>query len=293
MSRSGEREWLGDDLDMLLQQLGGELESAVELTGTVSSRQRKAVFRVNLKDGRVFKARRFKTLERCRSVIELMPILEEFPFPRIVASSGLSAIEEWIEGTPVQLGDVTAEQARRAGTVLGQLHTVASLPPNLLAQMPDLEWHSSRISAHLAVLVESGGLPSAVASRLQTLAEESRPTTFSAGLVHGDFCADNFVISTDGELCVIDNESLHIDALDYDLARCWSLWPMSRQVRQAFTAGYEYYRSLETVTAYADFWSIRALCKTAHSKVRHHKPCAQAMEALIRVGKREMPWGRP
>jgi Ser/Thr protein kinase RdoA (MazF antagonist) len=279
--------WLGDDLESLLRQLGGEIESVEELTRLVSAQQRKASFKLTLKDGRLFKARRFKP-ESHSAVIALAPLLDKFNFSRIVATCGKVAIAQWISGTAMGPDSVTDEQAHSAGVLLARVHTITDLPADLLDRVPDVRWYTNKTSRYLAALVDRGALESALAKRIAEIAVARQPDNFEAGLIHGDFCADNMVISDDGEIYVIDNESLALRALDYDVARCWSRWPMAGGLRQAFAEGYERYRSLHAFNAHVEFWAINAFALTAHVHVNHHKPCQPALRALERISRGDM-----
>jgi hypothetical protein len=275
--------WFGDDLHELVNVLGGEVQSARELTRLVSARQRKASFRLDFADGRRCKARRFRTAESASSALALSPLLEALPFSRILVARGLVAVEQWIEGIPLQPGDVSVEQAQVAGALLGRVHAITGLPADLLAHVPGGNWHADSIDAHLQELVAAGVLATAAAARLHAAAMANQPGRLAIGLVHGDFCADNIVVDCEGELFVVDNESLHLGALDYDLARCWVRWPMSESLRAAFAGGYRSVRGLEGFTLHATFWAIKALSQSIAVHLRHNKRCEPALEALLRI----------
>jgi len=284
--------WLGDDLAELMKQIGGELESAEELTVLVSPRQRKASFKLTLLDGRVFKARRMKSSTRWASVVALSPLVENMPFAGVIAAHGMSCIEQWIPGTPLRAESVTPDQARRAGEVLGRLHTTSLPSPELLKTAPDGSWYRNRLDRHLAALVVRGALGHATARRIFTSAVEHQPATFEIGLIHGDFSADNIVIKDDGEIAVIDNESLRLAALDFDLARCRTRWPMTEVIAGAFVDGYQCYRSPETAGADKTFWEICALALTAYAQTNHNKPAGPVLDELRRLDRPNMPGWR-
>lgn len=273
----------GDDLHELVTALGGEVRSARELTRLVSARQRKASFRLDFADGRRCKARRFRTAESASSVLALSPLLEALPFSRILLARGLVAVEQWIEGVPMRLGEVSVEQAQVAGALLGQVHAITKLPADLLAQVPAANSYADSIDPYLQELVVAGALEKATAARLHEAAIANQPGCLAIGLVHGDFCADNIVVDGEGDLFVVDNESLHLGALDYDLARCWARWPMSESVRAAFAGGYRSVRGLDDFTLHGTFWAIKALSQSIAVHLRHNKPCEPALEALLRM----------
>ena len=127
-------ERIGDDLQVLVQQLGSKISAVEELTRLTSVRQRKASFKLTLKDGRQFKARRFKTIDDWLSVLTLSPLLEDLHFSSIIAAHGLATIEEWIAGSPLAIKDVTERQTQWAGALLGRLHSITEMPAELLAR---------------------------------------------------------------------------------------------------------------------------------------------------------------
>jgi thiamine kinase-like enzyme len=88
------------------------------------------------------------------------------------------------------------------------------------------------------------------------------------------------VVTPEGQVVVIDNEGLRVGPLDYDLARCWSRWPMTGTQRQAFCDGYRQYRSLETFQAHRQFWAIRAMSQSLSVHLKHGKENPQALAAL-------------
>ena len=276
--------WFGDDLELLVKMLAGEVQSARELTRLVSDRQRKASFHLEFTDGRQFKARRYRTAAAISSAVALSPLLAALPFSRVLVNRGLVALEQWIEGTPLSPAAVSAEQARAAGALLGRIHCIADLPTDLPAQMPAGNWYADNIGAHLQELVAAGALTASVAARLHRAASANRPERLDRGLVHGDFCADNIVVDGSGGLFVVDNESLQLAALDYDLARCWARWPMSQSQRIAFAEGYRGFRGLGAFAAHATFWAIQALSQSIAVHLRHNKPCEAALAALRQIG---------
>ncbi len=275
--------WFGDDLHDLVKALGGEVQFARELTRLVSTRQRKASFRLDLADGRRCKARRFRTAEGAAAALALAPLLEALPFSRILVARGLVTVEQWIEGVPLRPGDVSVEQAQVAGALLGRVHAITALPADLLAQVPGGNWYADSIDVHLQELVAAGVLATAPAARLHEAAMANQPGRLAIGLVHGDFCADNIVVDGEGDLFVVDNESLHLGALDYDLARCWVRWPMSESLRAAFAGGYRSVRGLEGFSRHATFWAIKALSQSIAVHLRHNSRCEPALAALLRM----------
>lgn len=275
--------WFGNDLQILVRQLGIEIDSAEEITCLTSARQRKASFKLTLTDGRLFKARRFRTLDRFSSAVALAPFIEDLHFSRIVAAHGMASIEQWIAGSPLSADAVSERQANWAGALLGQLHTITDLPPDLLARAPAGSWYNNKINTHLTALVARGALEPALAEKIFELALERQPATFDVGLIHGDFCADNMVISDNGEIFVVDNESLGLGAFDYDIARCLTRWPMNEALRKAFVEGYQRHRSLQVFSSHLEFWAIKALSLTVYVHFNHNRSCEPSLAALKQI----------
>ena len=275
----------GDDLQALLDQLGGEIESALELTRLVSTSPRKASFKLTLRDGRQVKARRHRTADSFSSVVALLPLLEPLPFSRCIAGAGRVTIEQWVEGIPLAVQGVSAARAREAGDLLGRVHTTTDLPGSLLAQLPTGNWYADSIGTHLQELVAAGALSSPQGATLLAMAHASQPASFDTGLIHGDFCADNMVVDGSGRVFVVDNESLQLGALDFDLARCWARWPMSPESRSAFTVGYARHRALDGLAAHARFWAIKALSQSIAVHLRYDRSCHNALDALLMIAR--------
>jgi Ser/Thr protein kinase RdoA (MazF antagonist) len=274
----------GDDLDVLLKDIDAEVVGAEELTRLVSRRQRKAVFKLELADGRLLKARRYKASQEAVIAAALTRFLDHRHYSRVQAALGTTTLEDWIPGSLLTPEAVTPEQAHRAGELLGQLHRTSGLPGPETSPVPTIEVHTALMEQHLAALVAQGALDESIATRICELAERTKPREFQTGLIHGDFCAENMILGPTGELVLIDNESLCVGALDFDVARAWCRWPMTRANRRAFTAGYTQYRELESFSLHGKFWALRALLMSAYVQLKHERPCQPVLEALQRLG---------
>lgn len=275
------------DLDELVAGLDGEIASAQELTQLTSERQRRASFKLTFTDGRLYKARLHASTESGSLVARLSPLLRDLPFAQVIAVKGRTTIEEWIEGVPLQTPEVTDEQAYRAGSLLGSLHTLTAIPAGLVADPPDVDWHLRQMETHLAAISGHLADESQLCKSLVELARRHRPDTLEAGLIHVDFSADNIVVTGQGDLVVIDNEHLQVGALEYDLARCWSRWPMSASRRQAFRKGYHQHRSLGQFMANQQFWAIGALSLSLLVHLEHGRANQAALDALHRLARGE------
>ena len=75
-------------------------------------------------------------------------------------------------------------------------------------------------------LVELGALAPDAAGMLLAAARGNAPTDPAVGLIHGDFCPENIVLRAPNMPAVVDNETLAIDVVPYDLGRTWHRWLM-------------------------------------------------------------------
>jgi Ser/Thr protein kinase RdoA (MazF antagonist) len=212
---------------------------AVEPIGRlVSPLSARAAFKLRLADGSLLKARRLESEQRCATLADLAPLLEGLPFNRALAFRGAALLEQWIPGRPFADADATPQRLAEAGALLGRLHRLqlpATPRPATKATPARL---LRKVEAQLHQLSELALLSADDVSTLLVEAGRCLPETLETGLVHHDFCAENLIISADGDLCVVDNEDLRVGPLDADLARTFLRWPMNSTQRAAFLSGY-------------------------------------------------------
>ena len=115
----------------------------------------------------------------------------------------------------------------------------------------------------LAALVRAGRVDSDTAKRLATAVRERDPGSAVIGIVHGDFCGENFVIDGAGRLRVIDNESLELAPLARDLARAWSRWPLPESAWRRFLSAYRAAGGARAEAAELSLWKLRNLVRSA------------------------------
>jgi hypothetical protein len=76
------------------------------------------------------------------------------------------------------------------------------------------------------------------------------------------------LIDGSGRLRVIDNERLRVDALGFDVGRCWYRWALPPRAwegfRSAYAAGMPFSEPLE----HFGFWSLVAVVKSAALRSR-------------------------
>jgi len=274
---------LGPDLHHLLTHFGSPVKLLDEVTSLRSQRQRKASFKITLANGQTIKARRFVSVEKRVRYCDLSSLLADLPFARILAAEGKATLEEWVDGVPLEAAHVTAEQAYRLGNLMGKIHSLSAIPEPYRSDVPGPDHYLAKISERLSTL--SVHFPGKIStfSALEHLAARHKPENFQTGLIHADFCPQNIVMTPDGAIVLVDNEHLRMGALDYDLARCWVRWDITRQQQRPFCEGYRRHRGTERFTRDQLFWAISALTLSAKVHLKHgraNKAVARALERL-------------
>jgi thiamine kinase-like enzyme len=93
------------------------------------------------------------------------------------------------------------------------------------------------------------------------------------------------VVTDDGMLYIVDNERMSIGALDFDLARSWSRWPMNESQRGIFCSSYEEHRNLDKFIEHELFWAILSLARTARIHARYNKVNQLALDQLCEISR--------
>lgn len=272
------------DLQLLLDALAVKIEAAQEITQLRSATQKKAVYKLTLTDGRILKARRHQSERHRLRVSSLMPLLSDLPLARVVAERGKVTLEEWVEGAALGDGGISREQIYAAGEILGLMHGKHRGELPVAAEESDAGWHLEKIRIHLETVVSSGSLTLEEAREIVTIADQCRPEMIETGVIHGDYCAENIVLTPAGELTLVDNEAVRVGPLDYDIARSWCRWPMVASQREAFADGYQRNRPMDRFYSHQRFWAIRALALSMNVHAKHGKPKQIVLDALLRLG---------
>ena len=289
---------LGADLWALVAGLDAPLVAARILTSLPSPVMTHASFRLRLANGRTVKGRRVETPDQAQRIAELLPRLGSRHFPRVLARHGCALLETWIPGTALARVAVGARVYRRCGRILGSIHITR--PPDRMVTWPRSVVHLlATAERQLAQLEGLGALSPASARRALRHLRDAVPDDITVGIIHRDFCAENIVLTPTRSLHVVDNETIRIDAPEWDLARTWYRWPMTPPQREAFLTGYRSRRDPTSFVRHFPFWSIAALVDTALFRLRARTPAAalpvRRLAALLRQleQKRGTPAGRP
>jgi hypothetical protein len=258
LAAGASRAALGDDLASLLAELPVRIESVTPVTSLAARNSRRASFRIALDDGTALKGRRFDSRFEAERFFRLTRHLALPQIPAATAQRGTAAIEPWVEGTKLAEAAIGPDECRGLGALLSTVH-VAPAPAG---SEHDIEVaraeRQNRLAANLDRLAETRCIDGAFADRIRRGAGPM-PAESTIGLIHGDFCPENFVRTESGRIIAVDNETLRFEALDYDLARTWYRWRMDGAQARAFLDGYRSKRPSDAFLRHFPYWAICAL----------------------------------
>lgn len=222
----------------------------------------RSLYRIVLESGRSIKARRLDDETTARQLFE---IRRELPvaFAPAFCRCGRVLLEDWIEGD--ELGDDCPSDAQlaEAGALLAQLHARPALAGEaLLGWRSTHDWRK-RTEQGLESLLAAEAIDAGAARAIGAALMRLDPQRAIVGLVHSDFCGENMVIDGAGRLRVIDNERLRVDALGFDLGRCWYRWGLPPRAWERFSSAYAAGLPLCEPLEHLGFWSLVVLVKSA------------------------------
>lgn len=258
---------LGSDLETLVQALGTQVARVTTLTSLPSLGNPRASYRFDLVDGRVVKGRRVEKSVQVDHMLQILPCLDARSFPRLLAHQGRAILEEWVNGEPLNGIEIGPETFARCGSIFAGVHTgSASTAPCTREQRADT--YLDALQRRLFKLVSRGYLRRRTAAEAFDLADTFAPSAVAIDFVHGDYCADNVILTATGRPVCVDNEALSTGSCDYDLARTWYRWPMQRTAVEAFLQGYEQHRDPEGFIQHFPFWAVAVLVDSAYFRLR-------------------------
>jgi Phosphotransferase enzyme family len=251
---------LDPELSELVAEVGIPLVGATLLTRWWSPLHPRAAWQLRFADQRVLKGVRFDSPAAADRVEYLLGLLGDRYFPRIVSRRGPAMLFQWIEGAPFGSDRWRADSLRQCGFLHGWIH--AHAPVGAAAPGSTRDWGAG-LDAAAETLAKLGMLARAEAGELIGQARVYLPPTAATGITHGDLCAENLIVQQSDRLYLIDNETLEVNALDYDLARTWYRWPMRRDQWTAYGEGYSEHRGLADFDAHFRYWSVLVLLEAA------------------------------
>jgi hypothetical protein len=281
---------LGSDLWAIVTAIGVVIE-AVPVTTIRWSGSPRASFRLTLADGQVLKGRRLRAPTDVTRVARLSALLDPGYFPPVLAYRGCALLTRWIPGRPGSTGAWTPTRLRACGRLQAAIHRLHVSTELAALLPPPVDW-AERLDGWLGELVGAGAVGTREAREIHHLAALSAPATTSTGVCHTDFCGDNIIITDVGRICVVDNEGLTLDSHEFDLARTWYRWPMTRTQQRAYAEGYGAHDHSARFADHFLHWALMAVLDSAAYRIRAHAasarvPLARLTELLHTHGRNE------
>jgi aminoglycoside phosphotransferase (APT) family kinase protein len=237
-------------------------------------KSRRRAYRAILADGSSLKVRCFESDE---AAARLAAVRKHVPpeFAPVVACDGDILLERWIHGGDIPPADAIS-RAADIGAILGRLHAT-SFPES--GRVVPTQRRADEAIAHLRQLASAGAISSTVGAALEADIRRTDPHESPQTVVHRDYCPENFVVDGGGDLHVIDNEWIDLDAPGVDLARTWSRWPMTDETWRRLVTGYASTASIDPGPL--RFWKI--VMAAAGAAIRLAAPPEDLMEPIGRL----------
>jgi aminoglycoside phosphotransferase (APT) family kinase protein len=253
---------IGPELSSVSAGVGVPLVSMIPLTRWPSAVRRRGAWRLRFADGSVLKGVLFDSPAAADRVELILRALGDRHFPQVLARGGAAMLLPWVEQRAFSNHPFGPAELRRCAQVQGWMHSLdAAHLSGAGADTTESWW--TRLEAASEHLEQQGGRLSTDARRLLVLAREHSPTRTARGIVHGDLCAENIVVQSPERLFVVDNETLHVAAPDYDLARTWYRWPMLAADWRRYLSAYAEQRSPAQFEAHFVYWAALVLIESA------------------------------
>jgi Ser/Thr protein kinase RdoA (MazF antagonist) len=255
------------DVTRALGELDLEPVSFTPIGGYPRWRRGRVTYRVDLAGGEVVKVRR---VTRPRTSLGAAALLRALDDPDLAAprfAAGRVTIEDWVDGVAVATDDPDGTHVDAAADLLARLHARTALPDRRFQRIGATAPLRVKTERRLAVLQDAGVASVAEVRRLVATLDTELPDRAARGPVHGDLCAENLVVTPDGQVVSIDNERVRIDFLDYDLARTWVRWPMPAVSYERFERRYASSGRTPPATPEAMAWRVCAATKSAFTRL--------------------------
>lgn len=277
-------ETLGPDFAALIRTINSKLVDVVRLTQLPSSDDARGCYRLQFADGRRFKYRRMPSARRAETLHRLLNHLSSPHIPRILARHGTGLLIEYVEGRRLHRRDQHAQFLEWCGGIQGQIHAADAAALCLTSSSP-VSVEASELEGRIDELVRRRSIERAMGDDLLALATSPSSQLVvegHVGVIHRDFCAENLLLAPSGRIHLVDNESIDVGPLDYDLARTWYRWPMGQQERTAFWEGYGRYRDPESFASSFAYWAVTVLVESCLFRLEIRTP--KAVVPLRRLG---------
>ena len=264
----------------LLARLGAEAVAAESITTLHLQGSPRFAYRVTLADGRTVKLRRPSRPERAARAWELLEAIGDARFAMVILREGNLAVEEWIDGTPLDARPPRPEHVASAAAFLAALHRVRIDGIDVGRVVATTAMRDATCS-RLEGLRQYALLAGEEESRLSIAVRRLAPATARIGITHNDLCGENLVVDTSGTLRVVDNEDVAPGFVDFDLARTWYRWELEPTAWEHFLARYVTEGGTRPEPSVFEFWKIAAVAKSAVVRLAASPP--QREHALSRL----------
>jgi thiamine kinase-like enzyme len=245
-----------------LDQFSLQARSWRRLSTIRAAQYKRSVFRVDLEDGRILKARH---VEDEATAQQLFEIRQDAPsgFAPALHCHGAVLLETWIEGEDLARIPATARHLTEAGTLLACLHCVPQVLGRPMPMMQSTRAEREKAEQARSRLAADGHLHHAEAKGIGSALEQLDPKHALVGFVHTDFCGENMVVDSAGRLHVIDNERMGLGALGLDVARTWYRWMLPPPAWECFHVNYRVRMPHQDALLHFAFWALVATLKSA------------------------------
>ena len=137
--------------------------------------------------------------------------------PKLVARHHRDLWLEYIEGTPVDVGDPRLPDDF-AALLAALYNSAASVSPTQGSYAPEA------VSLDVDLLSRAGCIARSTAERVTAMLADLAPSSLWTGLDHTDLLVKNMLRRADGRLCLIDIESIIPEALGTGFAKACIRW---------------------------------------------------------------------
>jgi aminoglycoside phosphotransferase (APT) family kinase protein len=245
-----------------LDQFGMRARSWQCLSTIRAAEYERRVYRLDLKGGRVLKARRLEDEATARRLFEIRQMAPA-GFAPVLHCHGAVMLEAWIEGEELAQRPATTRHLIEAATLLACLHATPHVSGRRLPATQSTAAEREMAEQARWRLAADGRLALAECDGIGTALQQLDPKQALLGLVHTDFCGENMVIDPDGRLHIIDNERMDLGALGLDVARTWYRWTLPPPAWECFRANYQARMPYEDTLRHFAFWALVATLKSA------------------------------
>lgn len=263
------RSLLGEDLwDLVRSTVAAPLVECASITALPTAELSRATFRLAFSNGVTLKGKYLAEVKTAKRIESLLRLLDCPRFPKLLGRYKRALLTEWIEGEVLKIGACKLEMFSDWGRFQGALHSMP-VPQEFSAFIVEgsESWHD-RVKFNLQHLSRLGIIEAGEEKTALAQAFGQTPREIDKRIIHGDLCTENIIVSSSGRSYLVDNETLRIDAPEFDLARTWYRWPMSAFQWKAYLDGYSEERSLSAFEKYFCFWNIAAVSGAAVFRLR-------------------------